>query len=205
MTEDQPLSLRERKKRDTRWALSDAALELMFERGIENVLREDIAARAGVSVRTFTNYFASKYEAISYRQIERLTRTVHELRARPAAEPLWTAITTAVLAPFQAEGRDFAPPRPDQQAELRKLISSPDNFAAVTRSVRADLIAVIAQRTGAAPDSLYPRLVADTTLATVLAAVDTYAHCDPPVSISVLVRQAFELLAEGLPQPAPPH
>jgi AcrR family transcriptional regulator len=59
--------LRERKKLDTRKALSDAALELMFERGLDNFVREDVAARAGVSLRTFSNYFASKDDALAYR------------------------------------------------------------------------------------------------------------------------------------------
>ncbi|HEY5017289.1 MAG TPA: helix-turn-helix domain-containing protein, partial [Streptosporangiaceae bacterium] len=56
--------LRERKKLATRQALGAAAMRLAIERGLENVLVEDIAAAADVSPRTFNNYFASKYEAI---------------------------------------------------------------------------------------------------------------------------------------------
>ncbi len=41
------------------------------ERGLENVLVEDIAAAAGVSPRTFNNYFASKYEAICALALDR--------------------------------------------------------------------------------------------------------------------------------------
>jgi len=41
-----------------------AALRLAVERGLENVTVEDITAEAGVSLRTFGNYFSSKYEAI---------------------------------------------------------------------------------------------------------------------------------------------
>ena len=47
------LGLRERKKLGTRWALSDAALELALERGLENVTREDIANKADVSAADF--------------------------------------------------------------------------------------------------------------------------------------------------------
>src|ERR1700739_4805595 len=98
---DQPTGLRERKKADTRRALSDAALNLAFEHGLENVTREDIANLAGVSLRTFNNYFNGKYEALAYRQTERLRRSLATLRERPADEPLWTSITDAVLEPVQ--------------------------------------------------------------------------------------------------------
>ncbi len=56
--------LRERKKLAVRRALSSAAIRLAAERGLENVTIEDITAEADVSVRTFGNYFSSKYEAI---------------------------------------------------------------------------------------------------------------------------------------------
>src|SRR5580698_6176379 len=61
---EQPAGLRERKKVATRKALGMAAMRLAVERGLEHVLVEDIAEAAGVSARTFNNYFASKYEAI---------------------------------------------------------------------------------------------------------------------------------------------
>src|SRR5436189_5827345 len=94
--------LRERKKSETRNALSDAALALLFEFGLENVRREDVAARVGVSTRTFNNYFTSMYEALAYRQVERMQRSAAVLRGRPASEPLWQAITMAIVVPVGA-------------------------------------------------------------------------------------------------------
>src|SRR6202012_2912168 len=98
--------LRERKKADTRRALSDAALRLAFERGLDNVTREDVANLAGVSVRTFNNYFAGKYEALAYRQPGRVRRSIDARRQRPADEPLWTALTQAVLQPLEEDFGD---------------------------------------------------------------------------------------------------
>lgn len=56
--------LRERKKARRRTELVDAAHRLVAERGYENVTVEDIALAAGVSTRTFFNYFEAKDDAI---------------------------------------------------------------------------------------------------------------------------------------------
>src|SRR3954464_3560457 len=92
--------LRERKKQETRIALSWAAVRLAVERGYGNVRIEDIAAEAGVSLRTFRNYFDSKADAIAAREVDRSLRIAEELRGRAAGEPLWVAIRAAVEKHF---------------------------------------------------------------------------------------------------------
>ena len=56
--------MRERKKLATRQALSAAALRLALEHGPQNVRVDDIAEAAGVSPRTYNNYFSSREQAI---------------------------------------------------------------------------------------------------------------------------------------------
>jgi AcrR family transcriptional regulator len=56
--------LRERKRLATRRAIELAVLTQARERGIENVTVEDISRVAGVSPRTFFNYFPSKDAAL---------------------------------------------------------------------------------------------------------------------------------------------
>jgi len=57
--------LRERKKADTRRALSAAAVQLCVERGYHHVTVADIADEVGVSRRTFSNYFPGKAECVT--------------------------------------------------------------------------------------------------------------------------------------------
>lgn len=54
---------RERNKRTTRRALRSATLELALARGLDDVKVDEIAQRAGVSTRTFFNYFDTKEDA----------------------------------------------------------------------------------------------------------------------------------------------
>jgi len=56
--------LRELKKAETRLAIEQAAVDTAYELGYENTTAEAIAGRAGVSLRTFYNYFPSKDSAI---------------------------------------------------------------------------------------------------------------------------------------------
>jgi AcrR family transcriptional regulator len=56
--------LRERKKKARRAALIDAAQNLVAELGLDAVTVEMISAEAGVSPRTFFNYFESKDDAV---------------------------------------------------------------------------------------------------------------------------------------------
>ena len=56
--------LRARKKRERSDAIVDAAQALVLDRGLDAVTVEDIAASAGISPRTFFNYFDTKDDAV---------------------------------------------------------------------------------------------------------------------------------------------
>ncbi|MGG4442475.1 TetR/AcrR family transcriptional regulator [Brevibacillus fortis] len=60
------LSLREKKKAKTKFALLDAALELMGDGSFRNVLVDDICERAEVSKVTFFKFFPQKEELLIY-------------------------------------------------------------------------------------------------------------------------------------------
>jgi AcrR family transcriptional regulator len=198
--------LRERKKRETRIALSWAAIRLTVERGLDNVRIEDIAAEAGVSTRTFSNYFGSKGEAIAARQYERSLAIAAALRERPAGEPIWEAITHAVLAGF-ALGEslgDAHAPDPAWLDGVRLMVAEPalqgEMHKAVTAG-EAEFARVVAERTGTDATDLYPQLVAAVVGAAHHVVVQRWLGTEPPHSMEELLRDVFGRLAAGLPAP----
>ncbi|HUB21438.1 MAG TPA: TetR family transcriptional regulator [Streptosporangiaceae bacterium] len=188
--------LRERKKLAVRSALGSAAIRLAVERGLENVTIEDITAEADVSVRTFGNYFSSKYEAICAVGTDRARRIGAELLARPAREPLWDALVNAVLAHY--EGADAAPGR-EWLAGLRLVLTAPairGEYLKVNSEMQRALAAALAARTGTDPEQdLYPEILAGAVIAATQVAVRRWAAADPPVPLAPLLRQALDQLA----------
>ncbi|GGY82649.1 TetR family transcriptional regulator [Streptomyces nitrosporeus] len=59
-----PASLTERRKAATQLDIARAAAELFTEKGPDGTTAEEIAARAGVALRTFYRYFRSKQDAV---------------------------------------------------------------------------------------------------------------------------------------------
>ncbi|MER7665825.1 MULTISPECIES: TetR/AcrR family transcriptional regulator [unclassified Streptomyces] len=98
--------LREQKKQATRVALREAALRLALRDGPENVRVDDIAEAAGVSPRTYNNYFPSREQAIvAAVTADRESRIAAAVAARPARVRLADALTEAILEQY-TEPRD---------------------------------------------------------------------------------------------------
>jgi AcrR family transcriptional regulator len=198
-----PEGLRERKKAATRRALGIAAIRLAVQRGLDNVLVEDIAAEAGVSARTFNNYFGSKYEAICALAGERSRLMGAALRGRPRGEPLMEAINNAVLEPY-AHAADV----PDKEwlDGVRLVIASPTlqgEFLRTQFAAQQTLAQAIADRTGTDLETdMFPAVMAGAVAAAIQVAHARWLRSDPPVALLPLLRQALgELryrLAAGL-------
>ncbi|MFB9542846.1 TetR/AcrR family transcriptional regulator [Micromonospora sagamiensis] len=104
MTAGRP-TLRERKKQATREALQAAALRLALERGPENVRVDDIAEAAGVSPRTYNNYFSSREQAIiAAVTAERASHVAAAVLGRPAGVSLADAVVDAVVGQYTDPG-----------------------------------------------------------------------------------------------------
>ncbi|MFC1401629.1 MULTISPECIES: TetR family transcriptional regulator [Streptacidiphilus] len=202
------MGLRERKKAETRAALSWAAIRLTVERGFDQVKVEDIAEAAGVSPRTFNNYFSSKAEAVVARQFDRYLRIAEALSERPA-EPLWDAITHAVLPQFGPDAETAAHPvgdaarwRAGVYAMIAQQPALQGEMLRAGSAAEARIAEAVAERTGTDPaKDLYPHLVAAAVLAAVNTALTHYLRSDPPVPVERLLTEAITRIAAGLPTP----
>jgi AcrR family transcriptional regulator len=115
----------------TRWKpgargrLEEAAMELYLERGFDQTTVAEIAARAGLTERTFFRYFADKREVLfgGSRMLEELL--VNKVARAPAAMAPIDVVAGALeaTAPVFEERRDFARKRQRliaAHAELRE-------------------------------------------------------------------------------------
>ncbi|MGS2810516.1 TetR/AcrR family transcriptional regulator [Nocardia sp. MW-W600-9] len=137
--------LREQKKQATREALREAALRLALERGPDNVRVDDIAEAAGVSPRTYNNYFSSREQAIvAAVTTERETRVAAAVKARPATVRLADAVIDSIVDQYTTQsesGRDT----------LLLITTRPalrDAFVHASTAIEQPLTDAIAERLG---------------------------------------------------------
>ncbi|MFJ4916443.1 MULTISPECIES: TetR/AcrR family transcriptional regulator [unclassified Streptomyces] len=195
--------LREQKKQATRVALREAALRLALTHGPGNVRVDDIAEAAGVSPRTYNNYFSSREQAIvAAVTAERESRVVAAVAATPAGVRLADTLTEAVLEQY-TEPRD--------RDGLLMIIASPalrETFLDTTAAIEHPLATAIGRRLG---DTGTP--TAGVLAASVAAAVRIALRewLQPPAappspgglvvpsgSLSELLRSALAVLAPAL-------
>lgn len=99
--------LRESKKAATRSALARAAAELALREGSEGLTVSAISHAAGVSPRTFHNYFTSREEALMEFISERIQNLVAELEDVPADLSLLDAVEHLVVVNLRADDSEI--------------------------------------------------------------------------------------------------
>ncbi|BCY11584.1 TetR family transcriptional regulator [Actinoplanes sp. L3-i22] len=187
--------LRERKKQATRDALRLAALRLAGLHGWGQVRVEDIAAEAGVSVRTFSNYFATKEEALLATGHQRAERIIQALAARPAGEPLWAALTEAIVAGFVVDESDMR-----QMVLLQSAPLLTDEHLKTYAVIESGVATAVASRIGADADrDLYPRLVAGAVLSAIRVTMEHWRQSGAAQPLAAVLRDALGQVAAGLP------
>src|SRR5262245_13296842 len=88
---------RAEQKLATALALRQAAIRLMTERGYEATSTDDIARAAGVSPRTFFNYFPTKESVVLLPERLLPDLAANALRKRPLGEDVAASLAAAAL------------------------------------------------------------------------------------------------------------
>lgn len=195
----------DRRKRATRNALRRAAVRLVEARGLGAVTVEDIAAAAGVSTRTFFNYFPTKEDAVVGWDPGLLAELVGHLRARPAGE-----------APLQALGATalevLSPADVDVDDRLRRLrVTRGDPHLMAHQVLRfgeteRELVAALAERRGTDPaHDHYAALVVAAALAAGRAALMAWCDDGGQRPLDQVLADHFRIVGDGLAEPERSH
>ncbi|RSM60774.1 TetR family transcriptional regulator [Amycolatopsis sp. WAC 01376] len=196
--------LRERKRLETHRALATTAVRLVAERGLDQVTVEDISAAAGVSPRTFFNYFASKEDAVVIAHAdtaERSQRTIERFLATPKE-------VSAPRAFVDALKEEFAHIDENREEWLGRMKAIHENATLHSRAVAMNhdtaeqTIEAIARRVGMdSKADLYPTLLLSALGGAINAALILWYQQDGRVSALDLLDEAVETLLAGLPEP----
>jgi AcrR family transcriptional regulator len=201
---DERTGLRERKKLRTREAISNAAIELFFEHGFDQVSISRIAQVAEVSRRTLFAYFPAKEDLVLHRIADHQTESARIVRDHPDS-PL-----DALRAHFM-DGLDRRDPItglcdvPQAVALYRLIMGTPSLAAGMLRyretsevaladALRARLPALTARLGAAQIMAVQWRLAEDNQklIADGMSADDAY-----PAAVDA-AGQGFGLLSKGL-------
>jgi AcrR family transcriptional regulator len=124
----------------TREALRRAALVRFLAQGVEDTTAEQIAADAGVSLRTFYRHFTSKHDLLFADYDAGLHWFRRALAARPDDEPITESVRVAIFAfPYDVQ----AVPR---IAALRAETLDAGRIVQHIRQVEADFAEAVAER-----------------------------------------------------------
>lgn len=202
------LSLRERKKRETRQRISDVAMGLFMRHGFDKVTVAEVARAADVSVNTVFNYFKTKEELFLDRQDTAEGFLADLVRDRAPGVSALRAIRDDFLNAVRTRHWRYGfNPGADWWHQM--VADSPALTAAVKRldETREEKLAeALADEADADPDDLTPRVVA-AQICAALHVLTVQAHCrrmageaweDILADTEKKAERAFDLLEHGI-------
>lgn len=198
---DAPSGLRERKKAATREAVHHAALRLTVDHGLDQVTVEAIADEAGVSRRTFSNYFATKEDAVLWGEEQQTAVLLRYVRERPVEESPWTALHAALHAAFHGIDRGSAFPDRETVTRTRLALRHPSLLGrqlATQAGLEQDLAHILAAR-GVGP--LRSRVLAAAFLASLRTAMRAWVETEHPGEPLDLVDEVMRLMGQAFDDP----
>ncbi|WP_431236218.1 TetR family transcriptional regulator (plasmid) [Mycolicibacterium psychrotolerans] len=175
-----PTDLRRRRRHQTTSEIHQAALKLARQRGYENVTIEQISSEAGVSQRTFFNYFPTKEAAVAYAPLRIPDDLAAEFIARGKAQ---RSIVLNELISVIAEHLDREPPSRQHSDDIKAVaLQNPNVLSAMLSTFEAffaSMAQIVARRLGSRSDEEIPQLIAGLALATVRVGLDQWSQDEP--------------------------
>ncbi len=174
------VGLRERRRRQTSADIRGAAVRLAQERGFDKVTIDEVCIEAGVSTRTFFNYFPNKESAIAYGPADIPPELADEF---VAAGPAPYSTVLAELIDLAAHHLRDMPPDREQVAGMLELVKSTpavlSAFLADLERFQQQLIGIVALRQGMQPEDEIPALISALALTAVRSGFERWASGEP--------------------------
>lgn len=192
---------RDRKKQRTRSNLILTACRLVLERGLDHVTVEDITAAAGVSARTFFNYFASKDDALIGDHFVDSEDVRARLLVVDPALPLIGALRVAFVPSIERLEAE----RDLWFLRMRIICRNPSMMPRLlARGAVAEeaMVSAVAVRAGTDPDSGFPMLVTAVVGAAFRTAMIRWALSTGARPLGEFVDEALNSVAGGFAEPA---
>ena len=184
------------RRRESRARISAVALELVLERGLDNVTVGEIARAANVSRRTFFNYFPSKVAACIPRtpppEPDAVTaflndRSVSTMTA--LSHMMWNQVSRA-----RRETSDF-----DRFHDMwRREPGIRTEVHAILASTERHLARLVAMREGMEPGSVQAETVAAASIAILRVAVERWRTDESGALLEHLISESFDAVTESV-------
>lgn len=188
-----PSPLRERRKRETRDEIRRVALELVQERGYDAVTVDLISERAGVSTRTFFNYFANKESAMVAVPPPLTPSAIEGFLSGGDPHDLFADLADLAISQLEEGG---APS--DFEAAMQIVLGVPAlaklQFAAFVE-LEAQFAALIAARLSFDPDDARPAVIAAAFMAAVRVAGQRWSRNSAQHNLGEEVRRCLTHLS----------
>jgi AcrR family transcriptional regulator len=174
------MGLRERRRRQTSADIRDAAVRLAQERGFDKVTIEEICVEAGISTRTFFNYFPTKESAIAYGPSDIPAELFADF---VEAGPAPYSVVLAELITLAAHHLSDMPPRRELAAGMLELAKTTPAvlaaFLADLERFQNQLTDIVARRQAMRPDDEISALIAALALTAVRSGIERWACGEP--------------------------
>ena len=174
------IGLRERRRRQTSADIRGAAVRLAQERGWDKVTIEEICIEAGISTRTFFNYFPNKESAIAYGPSDIPAELAEDF---VASGPAPYSVVLAELITLVAHHLRDVRPRRDQSACMLELVKTTPAvlaaFLADLERFQNHLTDIVARRQMVRPDEEIPELISALALTAVRSGIQRWSSGAP--------------------------